>query len=69
MWCCCTLLVPGVAERVRSELADALDTPPGRFAELVAITELLYSATRGDNLPLIEPLRKRAFHLLGDTAH
>lgn len=64
----CTLLVPGVAERVRSELADVLHTPTGRFAELVAITELLHSTTRGDNLPLAGPLRKRASHLLGESA-
>jgi hypothetical protein len=63
----CTLLVPGVAERVRSELADMLDTPTGRFAELVAITELLHGTTRGANLPLAEPLRHRAAGLLRDT--
>lgn len=60
-----SLLVPPVATRIRTELADLLDTPTGRFAELVAITQLLHSTTRGDNLQLAEPLRNRAALLLG----
>lgn len=60
-----SLLVPPVASRIRNELAHLLDTPTGRFAELVAITQLLHSTTRGDNLQLVEPLRNRAALLLG----
>lgn len=60
----CTLLVPETAQCVRNELAHVLDTPAGRFAELVAITELLHGTTRGDNLHLAERLRQRAAHLL-----
>jgi hypothetical protein len=59
-----SLLAPAVASRIRSELTHVLDTPAGRFAELVVITELLHSTTRGDNLDLTEPLRNRAAHLL-----
>ncbi len=43
------------------------DTPSGRFAELVVITELLHAATRGDHRPLADPLRRRASLLLGRT--
>lgn len=60
-----SLLLPRLAARVRSELAPLLDTPAGRFAELVAITQTLHSATRGNNLDLTEPLRHRAALLLG----
>lgn len=60
-----SLLIRSTAARIRHELAHLLDTPAGRFAELVAITELLDSTTRGDNLNLAEPLRERAAHLLG----
>ncbi|MDX6354458.1 MAG: hypothetical protein QOF98_1361 [Streptomyces sp.] len=60
-----SLLVRSVAARVRSELAHILDTPSGRFAELVVITQLLHSTARGDNLELAGPLRARAAHLLG----
>lgn len=59
-----SLLVPALAVRIRSELAHLLDTPAGRFAELVAITQLLHTTTRGDNLELAQPLRKRATLLL-----
>lgn len=62
-----SLLVPGLAARIRGELAHLLDTSTGRFAELVVITQLLHSTTRGDNLELAEPLRNRAALLLGRT--
>lgn len=62
-----SLLVPPVAARIRTELVEMLDTPAGRFAELVAITELLQAATRGDHLALAEPLRWRASLILGRT--
>lgn len=42
-----SLAVPETAERVRRELSDILASEPGRFAELLVITELLQSAERG----------------------
>ncbi|MFI9160486.1 hypothetical protein [Kitasatospora aureofaciens] len=54
-----SLLVPDTATQVRHRLAHILDTPAGQFAELVVITELLQTTTRGDNLDLEEPLRRR----------
>lgn len=59
-----SLLVPPIAARIRTELVEVPDTPSGRFAELIVITELLHAATRGDHLALAEPLRRRA-SLLG----
>lgn len=60
-----SLLVPGSAARIRAELADVLETPAGRFAELVTITELLQGMTHGDDVPLAQSLRQHAAHLLG----
>ncbi|MDH6704813.1 hypothetical protein P3T27_001516 [Kitasatospora sp. MAA19] len=54
-----SLLVPDTAAQVRHQLAHILDTPAGQFAELVVITELLQTTTRGDNLDLEKPLRRR----------
>lgn len=59
-----SLLVPGLAARIRSELTYLLDTPAGRYAELVVITQLLHSVTLGDHLELARPLRDRAALLL-----
>ena len=61
----CSLLVPPVAARIRSELAHVLDTPAGRFAELAVITERLHAAARGEHFALAEPLRQRAAILTG----
>ncbi|WP_030244924.1 hypothetical protein [Streptomyces sp. NRRL S-350] len=58
-----SLLVPGTAAQVRRRLEHILDTPAGQFAELVVITELLQTTTRGDNLDLEEHLRRRLFAL------
>jgi hypothetical protein len=60
-----SLLDPTTAARIRRELSRNLDTPAGRHAELVAITELLHASTRGEHAALIEPLRQRASILLG----
>ncbi|MFE7608097.1 hypothetical protein [Streptomyces celluloflavus] len=60
-----SLLMPSVAATVRHELRDVINTPEGRYAELAVITQLLHSTTRGDNLELADPLRRRAEHLLG----
>ncbi|MFJ9949112.1 hypothetical protein [Kitasatospora sp. NPDC091207] len=59
-----SLLVPRTAAAVRNRLAHILGTPSGRFAELVVITELLQTTTRGDNLDLEVPLRERLAGLL-----
>lgn len=40
------LEVPAVAARVRAELADVLDTPSGRYAQLVAAALILRNLTR-----------------------
>ncbi|WP_202451087.1 MULTISPECIES: phosphotransferase [unclassified Streptomyces] len=62
-----SLLVLPTAARIRAEFAYLLDTPAGRFAELVAITELLHSTTRGANLPLAGLLHLRGEQLLRDA--
>ncbi|GAA2111930.1 hypothetical protein GCM10009759_54290 [Kitasatospora saccharophila] len=54
-----SLLVLETAAEVRRRLGRVLDTPAGRFAELVVITELLQTTARGDNLDLAGPLRGR----------
>lgn len=59
-----SLLVPDTAAQVRHELAHLLDTPAGRYAELVVITDLLHAATQGINPHLTEPLRRRATTIL-----
>jgi hypothetical protein len=61
---CYSLLVPPLTARIRTEFADVLDTAAGRHAELVVITELLHSTTRGDNLHLADALRRRATDLM-----
>lgn len=60
-----SLLVPGVAAQIRTELAHQLDAPAGRFAELAVITELLHGTNRGTNLDLADALHRRATDLLG----
>src|SRR5205807_245663 len=60
-----SLTVPPVAARVRQEFADALDTPAGRFSELVVASEFLQGMQRGNNLDLETLLHQRVAHLLG----
>jgi hypothetical protein len=60
-----SLLVPAIAARIDHELADVLNSPAGRHAELVAITEVLHATARGEHVALVEPLRQRASTLLG----
>ncbi|MFF2045884.1 hypothetical protein ACFVVX_36235 [Kitasatospora sp. NPDC058170] len=57
--------MPDTAAEVRHRLARILDTPAGQFAELVVITELLQTTTRGDNLDLEGPLRRRLSAITG----
>ncbi|MFJ9696654.1 hypothetical protein [Kitasatospora sp. NPDC101183] len=59
-----SLLVPDTAAEIRRRLGHVLETPAGRFAELVVITELLQTVTRGDSLELEAPLRTRLAHLV-----
>ncbi|MFJ7180250.1 hypothetical protein ACIQXA_28530 [Streptomyces massasporeus] len=61
-----SLLVPEVSAQVREHLAPVLNTPTGRFAELVVVTQLLQTNSRGDNLELEGRLRHRAAELLDD---
>jgi hypothetical protein len=60
-----SLQVPALAAHIRTEFAHVLDTAAGRHAELVVITELLHSTTRGDNLHLADALRHRAHEITG----
>ncbi|MER7986945.1 hypothetical protein ABTY53_15325 [Streptomyces noursei] len=60
-----SLTVPALADRVRHEFAHVLDTPGGRFSELVVASEFLQGMQRGNNLELEEPLRRRVAALLG----
>src|SRR5262249_19578387 len=59
-----SLLIPATAARIRHELSSLLNTPAGRHAELVAITELLHATARGEHSALAGPLRQRAAALL-----
>ncbi|MFJ2867117.1 hypothetical protein [Kitasatospora sp. NPDC087314] len=59
-----SLLVPTTAAEIRLRLGHILDSPSGCFAELVVITELLQTTTRGENLDLEAPLRSRLRHLI-----
>ncbi|MFI9785910.1 hypothetical protein ACIHEI_20770 [Kitasatospora sp. NPDC051984] len=60
-----SLLVPETAAQIRRRLDHILNTPAGRFAELVVITELLQTTTRGDNLDLEGALRARLSKVAG----
>lgn len=57
-----SLLMPDTAARIRKEL-PILNTPAGRFAQLITITELLDTA-HGAIPSLAEPLREHAARLL-----
>ncbi|GAA3056412.1 hypothetical protein GCM10020229_80210 [Kitasatospora albolonga] len=59
-----SLLVPETAAEIRHHLGHILDTPAGRFAELVVATELLQGIERGDHTELEGPLRARISHLI-----
>jgi hypothetical protein len=54
-----SLLVPAFAQRVRDAF-PVLKTEPGRIAQIIAITELLQSASRGDHPELVPALRALA---------
>jgi len=63
-----SLLVPATAAHVREYLGHILATPAGRFAELVVITELLQTISRGDNRALEAPIDRRLAQLLQKDA-
>lgn len=42
-----SLLVPGVADRIRKRFASILDSPAGRIGELAALAEMLQAVARG----------------------
>ncbi|MFI7174630.1 hypothetical protein [Streptomyces spororaveus] len=60
-----SLRVPAVAERVRKEFAEILETPAGRIGELVALAEMLQAVGRGWYQELAPHLRERARELTG----
>jgi hypothetical protein len=63
-----SLTQPTVAARVRQEPGDMLETPAGRFSELVVASEFLQGMERGNNLELEAPLRRRVAELLERSA-
>lgn len=60
-----SLTVPKIAARVRQVFGHLLETPAGRFSELVVASEFLQGMQRGNNLELEVPLRQRVAQLLG----
>ncbi|MFE9608066.1 hypothetical protein [Streptomyces sp. NPDC006012] len=60
-----SLRVPTVAERVRKEFGDILDSPAGRTGELVALAEMLQAVGRGWYPELAPLLADRAHQLTG----
>ncbi|WP_327344408.1 aldo/keto reductase [Streptomyces europaeiscabiei] len=60
-----SLLAPGFAQRVRDTF-PVLRTEAGHVAQLIVITELLQSASRGDHPDLVPALRKLATDVSGE---
>ncbi|MDH6116998.1 hypothetical protein ABH930_000417 [Kitasatospora sp. GAS204A] len=58
-----SLLVPAVANRIRAEFSDILDTPAGRVGQLAALAEMLQAVDRG-YYPELAPLLADAAHRL-----
>ncbi|MDH6579806.1 hypothetical protein [Kitasatospora sp. MAP5-34] len=50
-----SLLVPAVADRIRTEFSAVLDTPAGRVGQLAALAEMLQAVDRG-YYPELAPL-------------
>ncbi|MFF3878336.1 phosphotransferase [Streptomyces sp. NPDC001978] len=59
-----SLLVPGFAQHLRDAF-PVLKSEPGRVAQIIVITELLQSASRGDHPELVPALRALATELCG----
>lgn len=62
---CHSLLVPGVAARVRAEFAEELDTPDGVRAQLLVVARMLGRSGQGDYPELVLPLHRLANELTG----
>ncbi|MFI9787387.1 hypothetical protein ACIHEI_28365 [Kitasatospora sp. NPDC051984] len=62
-----SLLVPAVADRIRQEFAETLDTPAGRVGQLVAVAEMLQAVDRGHYTELTPHLVNQARELTGTT--
>nr|BFD94023.1 hypothetical protein KitaXyl93_53830 [Kitasatospora sp. Xyl93] len=62
-----SLLVPEVADRIRAEFADILDTPAGRVGQLIALAEMLQAVDRGYYPELAPLLADQARELTGVT--
>ncbi|MBD0688366.1 hypothetical protein BG452_00905 [Streptomyces sp. CBMA123] len=62
-----SLLVPAVADRIRAEFSDILDTPAGRIGQLVALAEMLQAVDRGYYPQLAPHLADQARELTGVT--
>lgn len=60
-----TMFAPATQARLREELASFLDTPEGRFAELVVLAELLHMTTNGHHTEAADDLLRRARALVG----
>jgi len=63
--CISSLTAPEVAERVHRTFEPVLNSPPGRFSQLVVASEFLQGMQRGNNLELEDPLRRQVARLLG----
>jgi hypothetical protein len=62
---CTSLGVPQIAKRVRETFADVLDSPAGRYAQLVVIAELLsHTAVYGDRLGPVSEMHRLADRLI-----
>jgi len=59
-----TVFAPRTQQRLRRELSEFLDTPEGRFGELVVLSELLHMTTRGEHVEAANALRERARELV-----
>ncbi|MFD5888690.1 hypothetical protein ACFWHQ_22245 [Streptomyces sp. NPDC060334] len=60
-----SLRVPTVAERVRKQFEDILETEAGRLAEQIALAEMLQAVGRGWYTELAPHLRQRATEITG----
>lgn len=60
-----SLLVPAVADRIRTEFSDVLDTPAGRVGQLIALAEMLQAVDRGYYPELAPLLAEEASRLTG----
>ncbi|MFJ1795336.1 hypothetical protein [Kitasatospora griseola] len=60
-----SLLVPAVADRVRMEFSEVLETPAGRVGQLIALAEMLQAVDRGHYSELAPRLLSCARELTG----